>query len=156
MVLLHAFPPGKSADAHHEHQRNGIHDDAPDLDEQNGFGRHQHTVHQPGPDPNPHPGEEHDKKEIHHIPGKGVVEPLLPEEPTGLQEGIGDLAAEDDGINFCSRLAQGQRHSDPQDADSVMGQHQCTFGLEVDTPAQIKEEVAQTHTQRMNLKSGVG
>lgn len=155
MVLLHALPPGEAADADHENPGDGVHDDATQLDVPPGFGRNKLAVHQPGAHSNPHSGEQHHEEEIHHVTRKAVVTPRLLQEPTGLQQRVSDLATEDDGVDLSGRFPERQRCRDAQDAHQVVGQHQGPLRLEIHTPAQVEEEIAQAKAQPVYLKSCV-
>lgn len=156
LVFPHGLLAGETADADHEHPGHHVHDHPSQLDVPAGPGRCQLAVHQPGSHPDAHTSEEHHEEEIHQVAREGVVLAQLLEEPAGLQQRVGDLAAEDDGVDVRGRLAQRQRGGDAHDADQVVGQHQGSLRLEVCTPAQVEDEVAQAEAQPVHLEGGVG
>lgn len=152
---LLAFPHGEPNDVHQEHPGQGVHGHTPTLDKKPGSGRHQLAVQHGAAHEDPHDHEQQHEERVHGVPEPRPVLSCLFEEPARLQEGVGDLAAEQDGAALDAGLAQPQRQQDSQDAHGVVGQHDGSFGAEVDAPGHVEDEVAQTQHQGADLEGRV-
>lgn len=150
--FLQHFPPHEVADLNQEPQRYKVHGQAPGLEEPAGLRGRQHRVHdQRSPRDAQHEEEEHEE-EIHHLAQQGVVAAHFPQKPAGLQQGVGDLANENNCIDFRGRLAEPQHHDHATDAQRVVEQHEVPLCLEIQAPAQVKDEVTQGQGQHVDLK----
>lgn len=152
---LFAFPHGEPNDVHQEHPGQGVHGHTPTLDKKPGSGRHQLAVQHGAAHEDPHGHEQHHEERVHDVPKPCPVLSCLFEEPARLQEGVGELAAEQDCAALDAGLAKPQRQQDSQDAHGVVGQHDGSFGAEVDAPRHVEDEVAQTQHQGADLEGRV-
>jgi len=154
-IFFQHFPPDKAADFNHEPQRYNVHGQASSLEEPAGIRGCHHRIHDQSSSPDSQHQEEEHKEEIHHLSQECVVTAHFPQEPAGLEQWVGDLADKYNSIDFCSRLPEPQHHDHAADAQRVMEQHQVALCLEIQAPAQIKDEVTQGQGQHMDLKRGV-
>lgn len=138
LVLCPAFLAGKLGNVHHEDPGQCVHGQAPSFHDEAGPGRGELTVEHHATHAYTHQGKEQDKEQVHRVPPQAVVAAHLPEEPAGLQQGVGDLAAENHGTCLHCRLAQAQRQQDACDAHGVVGQHDRALGTDADAPAKVK------------------
>lgn len=152
---LFAFPHGEPNDVHQEHPGQGVHGHTPTLDKKPWSGRHQLAVQHGAAHEDPHGHEQQHEERVHGVPKPRPVLSRLFEEPARLQEGVGDLAAEQDRAALDAGLAQPQRQQDSQDAHGVVGQHDSSFGAEVDAPGHVEDEVSQAQHQGADLEGRV-
>lgn len=149
------LPHGEPDDVHQEHPGQGVHGHAPALDEKPGSGRRQLAVQHGAAHEDAHGHEQQHEEQVHGVPEPRPVPPRLFEEPARLQEGVGDLAAEQDRAALDAGLAQPQRQQDSQDAHGVVGQHDGSLRAEVDAPGHVEDEVAQAQHQGAHLEGRV-
>lgn len=152
---LCAPPQGEPNDVHQEDPGQGVHGHAATLDKKPGPGRHQLAVQHGAAHENPHGDEEQHEERVHGLPEPRGVLPRLFEEPAGLQQRVGDLAAEQDGAALDAGLAQPQGQQDSQDAHGVVGQHDGPLRAEVHAPGHVEHEVAQAQHQGADLEGRV-
>lgn len=152
---LSALPHGEPNDVHQEHPGQGVHGHAATLDKKPGPGRHQLAIQHRAAHENPHGHEEQHEQRVHGVPEpRGVLSRLF-KEPASLQEGVGDLAAEQDGAALDAGLAQPQGQQDSQDAHGVVGQHDGSLCAEVHAPGHVENKVAQAEHQGADLEGRV-
>lgn len=152
---LSALPHGEPNDVHQEHPGQGVHGHAATLDKKPGPGRHQLAVQHHAAHENPHGHEQQHEQHVHGVPEPRGVPSRLFEEPASLQEGVGDLAAEQDRAALDAGLTQPQGQQDSQDAQGVVGQHDGPLCAEVNAPGHVKNEVAQAQDQGADLEGRV-
>ena len=153
--LAPVLPLGEAPDVHHEHPGQGVHGHAPTLDEEAGPGRDQFAVQHGSAHKHPHEHKEQHERQVHDLAQRRLVASSAPQEPARLQQGVGDLAAEEDSAGLHARLAQPQREHDAQDADGVVGQHDRALCAEVHAPHHVEDEVAQAQHHGADLQRGV-
>ena len=151
-ILGSAFLEAKPGDVHHEHPGQPVHDHAAQLHHQRGPGGRELTVEQHRADPHAHGGEQENEKQVHGVAQQAVVQAQPPQEPAALQQGVGDLAAEDHGAGFAGRHPHEQGQQDAQDAGGVVGQHEGALGAVEHAPADVEEEVAEADGQGEDLE----
>lgn len=151
-ILGSALLVAKPAYVHHEHPGESVHNHAAELHYQRGPGRSELTVKHHRANSHTHKGEQNDKKQVHGVTQQAVVQAQLAEEPAGLQQGIGELAAEDHPAGLAAWNSHEQRQQDAQDARGVVGQHDRAFCVVAHTPANVKEEVAEADGQGKDLE----
>lgn len=149
------LPHGEPNDVHQEDPGQGVHGHAPALDKKPGSGRRQLAVQHGAAHEDAHGHEQQHEERVHGVAQPRPVPPRLLEEPARLQEGVGDLAAEQDGAALDTGLAQPQRQQDSQDAHGVVGQHDGSLRAEVDAPGHVEDEVAQAQHQGADLEGRV-
>lgn len=99
-ILGPTFLVAKSSYVHHEHPGYYVHNHAAELHYQRGPGRREFTVKHHRADSHAHGGEQENEKQVHDVAQQAVVQAQLAEEPAGLQQGVGDLAAEDNATGL--------------------------------------------------------
>lgn len=154
-VLGPAFLVAEPGDVHHEHPGYRVHHHPTQLHDQRGPGRRQLAVEHGRPDTHAHRGKQEDEHEVHGVAQQAVVQAQPAEEPAALQQGVGDLAAEDDAARLAAWHAHEQRQQDAGDARRVVRQHDGTLAVVAHAPAHVEEEVAEAHGQGEGLELGV-
>lgn len=154
-ILGPTFLVAKSSYVHHEHPGYDVHNHAAELHYQRGPRRCEFTVKHHRADSHAHGGEQENEKQVHDVAQQAVVQAQLAEEPAGLQQGVGDLAAEDNATGLTAWHSHEQSQQDAHDARSVVRQHDRTLAVVAYTPAHIKEEVAEADCQGEGLELGV-
>lgn len=155
LLPLSTLPHSEPNNVHQEHPGQGVHGHAATLNKKPGPGRHQLAVQHRAAHKNPHGHKQQHEERVHSVPEpRGVLSRLF-EEPTSLQEGVGDLAAKEDRAALDAGLAQPQGEQDSQDAHGVVGQHDGPFRAEVHAPGHVEDEVAQAQHQGVDLEGRV-
>lgn len=150
-----SFLVSEPGDVHHEDPRQPVHNYASQLHHHSGPRRGQLAVEHGGAHAHPHGGEKEDEEQVDGVAQQAVVAPHPAQEPAGLQQRVGELAAEDDGARLARRHARQQRQQDAGNAGGVMAQHDGAIAAEAYAPGHVEQEVAQADAQRGRLQSRV-
>ena len=107
-VLSSALLVSKTSDVHHEHPGDGVHHHAAQLHDQRGSGRCELTVKHGRAHSHAHGSEQEDEHQVDSVSQQAVVKTQLTQEPARLQQGVGQLAAEDHAARLAARDAHQQ------------------------------------------------
>lgn len=137
-----AFTVCKTENVSYKHPRQYIHGHATTLDNELWPGWDQLTVQHGAAHEYSHNDKQEHEQDVHQVAQESVVAARVLQEPAGLQQRVGNLAAEDHGAGLDTRLTQPQGQQNTQNAHGMVGKHYQTLSLEVHTPGHVEDEVA--------------